>query len=220
MVCPINHNFKSSIPLWFIDWWNSFEPLSSVIPDVLLKKIDYFKKVRTNKNPDYLGFETLHFFSKYKVPWIFKWQYQMNVLVEQTNTVHTEGSHRATITDHDGYSCVSRIHYVKWWDKFNIDRITSQVQKEFPSVPVKTMPIIQEKKVSDGISSTMDASAINKLTTSELNSLLKAIQARAGSLKKESSGENPSESSYKSSQHSQSNPYASADLQDAQDPYA
>ncbi|KAL1802911.1 hypothetical protein ACET3Z_031558 [Daucus carota] len=85
---------------------------------------------------------------------------------------------------------------------------------------IKTMPIIQEKKVSDGTSSTLDVSAINKLTTSESNSMLKAIQARAGSLKKESSRENASESSYNSSQHSESNPYASADLQDAQDPYA
>lgn len=215
-----DHKFKSPIPLWFIDWWSSFGPKSTIIPDILLQQIDYFKKVRTNKNPDYSGFEILHFFSKYKVPWIFKWQYRINVLAEPTNTVHTESGHIATVTDHDGYSCVSRVHYIKWWDKFNIDRIIGQVQKEFPPILVKTKPTIQDKKLSDGSSSSLDVSSINKLSASELTTLLKAIQARTGSLKEESSGENATKSSYNSSQHSTTNPYTSAGFQDAQDPYA
>lgn len=217
-----DQKFKSQIPLWFTDWWFNFGPLEAVIPDELLKQIDYFKKVRINKNPDYADLEILHFFSKYKVPWIFKWQYAVTELVENTETIHTTGSHIASTTDHDGYSCLARVHYVKWWDKFNIERIIGQVQREFPPIkpaPVKPNPVIQEKK-TEGSSSSLDISSIDKLSASELTTLLKAIQNRTESLKEESSGDNLSESSQNSSQKSATNPYGGSEFQDAQDPYA
>ena len=213
-----DHKFKSPIPLWFLNWWYDFGPLDSIIPDVLLQQIGYFSKVRTSKNPDVAGQEVLHFFSKYKVPWIFKWQYRILTPVGPTSTVHSSESRKAVITEHDGFSCVSRVHFVKWWDKFDIIRIINQVQKEFP--PSKPKPVIQEARLPEKASSTIDISSVNKLSASELNTLLQAIQARTDSLKEESSGENSSEASHSSSQKSVSNPYGRAELQDAQDPYA
>lgn len=212
-----DHKFKSPIPLWFTDWWNTYGPLKAIIPEALLKQIEYFEKVRTNKNPDYAGYEILHFFSKYKVPWISKWQFKIANPIQDTTTVHEVNNHRALVTQHDGYSCVARIHYVKWWDKFDINRIISQVQKEFPTV--KPSSSIKEKKLSEGSSSSLDISTINKLSASELTTLLKAIQERAGSLKEEASDDN-TVASQSSSQQSVTYPYGSADLQDAQDPYA
>jgi hypothetical protein len=52
----------------------------------------------------------MHFMGKYKVPWILKWNYEVNSDV------------------------VTRRFSVKWWEKFNHDRIISQVNSEFPLV--------------------------------------------------------------------------------------
>lgn len=45
---------------------------------------------------------------KYKVSWIFKWQYSLS------NDI------------------VSRQHFVIWWNAFKAHRIIEQVQQEFP----------------------------------------------------------------------------------------
>ena len=67
----------------------------------------------------------LLFISKYKVPWIFKWQYSLS------NNI------------------VARIHFVKWWDTFKHPRVIDQVKAEFPVKvltpvkPITTVPIQQ-----------------------------------------------------------------------------
>ena len=60
----------------------------------------------------------LHFIKKYKVPWILKWQYDM-----------------------DG-DVLTRRWYVKWWDKFpHIQAIVNIVTREFPSP--NALPIVK-----------------------------------------------------------------------------
>ncbi|KAM1077566.1 hypothetical protein ACFX13_025444 [Malus domestica] len=49
------------------------------------------------------------FMAKYKVPWIFKWNYEY-----ETGQIY-------------------RARSVKWWDKFDYGRIISLVSSEFPS---------------------------------------------------------------------------------------
>lgn len=53
----------------------------------------------------------------------------------QDTTIYAEGSHRDLVTQHEGHSCVARVHYVKWWDKFDINRIISQVQSSSERIP-------------------------------------------------------------------------------------
>ena len=208
-----DQKFKSQIPLWFTDWWNTFGPVKDIMPEALLQQMRHFIKNRINKNPDYAGYEDLHFFSKYKIPWITKWQFKIATPIDDTTTLHTDGSRTALVTQHDGIKCVARVHYVKWWDKFNINRIAGQVQLEFPIVNPKP-----EKKCEEASTTSLDVSSIDKMSTTELNKLLKAIQQRTGSLKNEDSKEKSVTDSQGSSQNSVTNPYGD-EFQDAQDPY-
>ena len=50
----------------------------------------------------------LHFMAKYKVPWIFKWNYN---LVDEI---------------------VQRHFHVKWWEKFNFDKVIGYVMTKYP----------------------------------------------------------------------------------------
>ncbi|KAL7179660.1 hypothetical protein ACSBR1_042962 [Camellia fascicularis] len=69
----------------------------------------------------------LIFISKYKVPWIFKWQY--------------------AISD----NLAIRQHFVKWWDNFKPQRIIDQVQEEFPvnlNAPTSAMVKAQQNPIA------------------------------------------------------------------------
>ncbi|KAM2998063.1 hypothetical protein FF2_039764 [Malus domestica] len=56
------------------------------------------------------------FMAKYKVPWIMKWNYEV-----ETGEVYRSRS-------------------VKWWDKFNHQKIINLVISEFPITPALAIP--------------------------------------------------------------------------------
>ncbi len=73
--------------------------------------------------------ELILFISKYKIPWIVKWQYQLmkNPIIEQW--VQTSQTSQALVKHHSQFDLVTRQFFVKWWDKFEYNRIISQVQR-------------------------------------------------------------------------------------------
>jgi hypothetical protein len=102
--------FRGQFPLWFLSWWSAHGPVHELIPAQLQDSVIYFSTV-FNWSEHKAKFPILmHFMGKYKVPWILKWHYEVNSDV------------------------VTRRFSVKWWEKFNHDRIISQVNSEFPLV--------------------------------------------------------------------------------------
>ena len=90
----------------------------------------------------------LNFISKYKVPWILKWQYNI-VTPKYTETFELQRTEiKAVVINHGQTDMVTRQFFVKWWDKFNHERIIGQVKKEFPiSTVTPTQAEISSKPV-------------------------------------------------------------------------
>ena len=111
-------NFRLRFPAWFPDWWASHGPSSSIIPDDL-------RHVLTNNFQP--SFDRSRFdnrvtifsllMAKYKIPWILKWNFEMD----------TGG--------------IYRTRWVKWWDKFNHQKIIDLVKVEFPQASFQALPI-------------------------------------------------------------------------------
>ena len=121
-------------PMLFIKWWSKHGSQAEIIPDTL-----WVTKIPVHHNDPPLSTYTLRetllhftkmykcseynsrfppillFCTKYKVPWIVKWNYQIkeNILI--------------------------RNFVVKWWDKYNRDRIIKFVYDEFPIKGVKEL---------------------------------------------------------------------------------
>ncbi|XP_057481953.1 uncharacterized protein LOC130768858 [Actinidia eriantha] len=158
----------------------------------------------------------LLFMSKYKVPWIFKWQYNIanNIVIRQ--------------------------HFVKWWDAFKHYRIIDQVKLEFPVLvptpiptPVKQIPTASSQPTPDpqqgystvnlGSPSSSHRTSKSKKSKSKkiefiqdntellrvANLLLAQVQAQAQSAVKEESESDSSNCSTAQSEPNNNNPYAS-----------
>ncbi|GFZ00824.1 hypothetical protein Acr_14g0004590 [Actinidia rufa] len=168
--------------------------------------------------------------AKYKVSWIFKWQYNI------ANRI------------------VIRQHFVKWWDAFKHPRIIDQVKlklhvlvptpvKQVPAAPaasVKHVPTAPAPPKSDYSTARMDSPSSSsrpskiKLSKSKsktpefiqdntellrvANLLLAQVQAQAQSAIKEESASSNS-STAQSAQSESPDPYRSL-AQDAQDSFA
>ncbi|KAL6284409.1 hypothetical protein ACE6H2_015338 [Prunus campanulata] len=98
----------------------------------------------------------LHFFAKYKIPWILKWSYQAN----------WDSKH---LTRH----CV-----VKWWDKVILNNIINEVHANYPPIQ---MPVVQAKEASP---SSSNASLKGK-SKKELTELAKQLLAQVSQMKDE-----------------------------------
>ena len=130
-------------PMWFIKWWSKHGSQAEIIPDTL-----WITKLPVHPNDPPLSTHTLReallhfiksykcteynsrfppillFCAKYKVPWIVKWNYQIkdNILI--------------------------RNFAIKWWDKYNRDRIIKFVYDEFPT---EVMKELEDKPSSSSI---------------------------------------------------------------------
>ena len=111
-------DFSSELPLSFIRWWTQFGFTTKIFPIQLKDSFTYFTSVFKVDSYGTKFPPLLHFIKKYKVPWILKWQYDM---------------------DGDFLTCR---WYVKWWDKFpHIQAIVNIVTREFPSP--NALPIVK-----------------------------------------------------------------------------
>ena len=130
-----DQHFNSFLPNWFLQWWEQFGPDPSIFAEPLQIQINHFSKKSCdwNKINSHVPMH-LAFISKYKVPWIVKWQFNIftpnhveSYSLPGSNIIHD-------IIYHSQIDMVSRQVFTKWWDKFNHDRIITQVKKEFPLV--------------------------------------------------------------------------------------
>jgi hypothetical protein len=101
-------NFKGNFPLWFLCWWQVHGPINEIVPEQIQEVIRIFSSVHKLSQHEVQLPIMLHFFSRYKVPWILKWQYAVNS------------------------NCVSRQWHVKWWDKFKISQTIDRFNSEYP----------------------------------------------------------------------------------------
>ncbi|GFS34438.1 hypothetical protein Acr_00g0034070 [Actinidia rufa] len=220
--------FKSVIPTWFLKWWDFHGALPEILPPDLADQVTIFS-TQYKVTAHYSHFPSLLLFmAKYKVPWIFKWQYNI--------------ANRLVI----------RQRFVKWWDAFKHPRIIDYVKLEFPVLvpaPVKQVPPAPASSVkqvpaapaapkssystanldspSSSSKSGKTKSSKSKSKTPEFiqdntellrvaNLLLAQVQAQAQSAIKEESA-SLNDSTAQSAQSESPDPYG---LQDAQDPFA
>ncbi|KAI8571495.1 hypothetical protein RHMOL_Rhmol01G0124300 [Rhododendron molle] len=142
-----DHKFNSVIPSWFNRWWHQNGAIPDILPTELLDQVNYFATI--NKVTDHTSqFPALLLFvSKYKVPWILKWRYNIE---DRT---------------------VIRQYLVKWWGSYNHQKIINQVMLEFPvkvptpvkiSTPVKQVqPVKQEDTLVQSDSPTVSNIRLN-----------------------------------------------------------
>ena len=223
-----DHKFKSVIPSWFLKWWEFHGALPEILPADLFDQVTIFStKYKITDHYSHFPFLLL-FMAKYKVPWIFKWQY----------FIHNH--------------IVIRQHYVKWWDAFKHPRVIEQVKLEFPVLaptPVTTVPAAPAATRSPYSTMKLDSPSTSSKTSkpkqsktksskskspspafiqdnTELlrvaNLLLAQVQAQAqaqvqSTIKEESASSNSSTA--QSAQSESPDPYGSQ-FQDAQDPFA
>jgi hypothetical protein len=218
----LNFDFKFNrqFPMWFLGWWRAHGCPFDILPQEIKNAVTCFSTVMNFTNYDLNFPVALHFMAKYKLPWIFKWHYE--------------------VKDH----VVSRHFLVKWWDNFKIERIISQFNEEFPVTPaqpsqsrspVTPMPTqlastSQSKPQSHKLPSSSKSKGKAKSDTSskseELKELAKKLLEQAANLSNdEDEEEEEEEASSRSSSSSHSHPGTPgktarwADYQDSQDPY-
>jgi len=130
-----DQKFNSFFPYWFLDWWQQFGPEQCIFPEPLQIQMNHFSKQQSHWHKLNLHVPTaLQFISKYKVPWIVKWQYKLVTPKVEEVFFCLESSSSTSVIHHSQIDIVVRQVFSKWWDKFNIDRIIGQVTKEFPLV--------------------------------------------------------------------------------------
>ncbi|KAI5338513.1 hypothetical protein L3X38_017784 [Prunus dulcis] len=122
--------FKSPFPYWFLHWWDQHGPTADVLPTEVHNLTNYYaSKSQFNKQQLFFP-KLLLFIARYKIPWIMKWNYHANWESK----------------------FMSRQYFVKWWDKFSMDRISIYVFKDFPQSDHPPKPSSPTGSVSSAIS--------------------------------------------------------------------
>ncbi|CAL8161230.1 unnamed protein product [Prunus armeniaca] len=159
---------KSSpyLPYWFLHWWDTHGPVSEIIPSAVTELITTFS-ARVKLPERDLFFPTpLLFCTRYKIPWIMKWNY------------HADWEKRF----------FSRHFSVKWWDRFEVHRISEYFYRDFPALPPKPE---SKPKPSSSQSSQISTEGKSKV---ELRDLAKQLLLQAEEMQDDDE-DNGSESS-------------------------
>ena len=93
-------------PLWFEEWWSYFGLVTNILPPPILEGFNLFSKKFSCNN------KLLSFSSKFGVPWILAWTFQIN---NQENHI----------------PLLVRQFRVKWWDTFNVSQANSEAISKF-----------------------------------------------------------------------------------------
>ncbi|CAN6549615.1 unnamed protein product [Malus baccata var. baccata] len=186
-------SFRLKFPAWFPRWWSSHGPTASLFPEELMQVLSNgfqqkFDRSRFNYKITLLPL----FMAKYKVPWIMKWNYEV-----ETGEVYRQKA-------------------VKWWDKFNHQKIINLILSEFPVTPVQVqaipaqpvqqkmaLPTVQEQSLSDISSSSSlkstykssKSSSKKKEKSTQLKDLAQQLLAKAAMLHTEDSYSESSDAS-------------------------
>ncbi|CAL2265158.1 unnamed protein product [Prunus armeniaca] len=162
-----DNKFKyDQLPYWFLHWWDTYGPVSDIIPSAVTELITTFS-ARVKLPERDLFFPTpLLFFTRYKIPWIMKWNY------------HADWEKRF----------FSRHFSVKWWDRFEVHRISEYFYRDFPVLPPKPEP---KPKPSSSQSSQISTEGKSRV---ELRDLAKQLLLQAEAMQDDDE-DNESESS-------------------------
>ena len=99
--------FSSSIPSWFLKWWEMFGPIPQIFPEPLQDALRYFSSRHQASTHDSQFPAILHMTVMYRIHWISKWNYVIN------------------------NNLLDREFLVKWWDSLRINQIIDQIHKDF-----------------------------------------------------------------------------------------
>ena len=220
-----DHKVPLNFPVWFIRWWAYYGAIPEIIPTELLDHVAIFKsQFKVSQNLSDFS-ELFLFMAKYKVPWIFKWQYCK--------------------TD----NLIMRQHFVKWWASFDHHKTIGFVQKEFPvriPTPVNTAKLMTQAGPSQAsptqllnpsqVGTTQPARPSSSKTakpkskskassgsgTEQLLQMAQLLMAQAQMAQAQPEDEDTEDdnNSEGDSNESISNYYHQAQFQDAQDPFA
>ena len=204
--------------MWFGDWWENHGCPYDLLPIDLQNAVKKFDSVMTFSEYEKRFPVTLQFMAKYKIPWIFKWQYKLE-------------NHM-----------VLRQLLVKWWDKFNTERVLTQFSEEFSVTPLSSktpasiQPVPQSPQIPQSPSSSTKkiespSSSKKKKAPSpsssskaeELKELAKQLLQQAARLSTDDEEDHSSSESSSTHSHQSSPsqpPKRWADYEDSQDPYA
>ncbi|KAK9996576.1 hypothetical protein SO802_021262 [Lithocarpus litseifolius] len=112
-----DRHYTGYLPFWFARWWSQFGLIPDLLPAPLMDAFKLFSRgYRVDPQNAKAKFPALlHFVKRHKVPWILKWQYEIN----------------------NDENALARHWYVKWWDKFpHTQSIIATINKEFSSFAI------------------------------------------------------------------------------------
>ncbi|CAL2257316.1 unnamed protein product [Prunus armeniaca] len=157
---------RDKLPYWFLHWWDTHGPVSEIIPSAVTELITTFSSRVKIPERDLFFPMPLLFCTRYKIPWIMKWNY------------HADWEKRF----------FSRHFSVKWWDRFETHRISEYFARDFPALPPKPEP---KPKPSSSQSSQISTEGKSKV---ELKDLAKQLLLQAEEMQDDDE-DNVSESS-------------------------
>ncbi|CAL2240221.1 unnamed protein product [Prunus armeniaca] len=160
-----DNKFKYSFPYWFLHWWEKHGPVDEILFVSVHELIRHFTKKAKFSKVDLFFPKQLLFVAKYKVPWILKWSYKV--------TKDTR--------------IFARRFSVKWWDKFEVDRIAKYVYNHLPhdSIPNPASPT----------GSTRSSLSVEGKSKSELQEIARQLIIQASQMDDDEDTENDSPSS-------------------------
>ncbi|CAL2257673.1 unnamed protein product [Prunus armeniaca] len=185
-----DNKFKSPLPFWFLHWWEKHGPVDEILPISVHELIrHYTKKVKFSK-VDLFFPKQLLFIARYKVPWILKWSYKV---ARDTTRV------------------LARQFSVKWWDKFEVDRIAKYVYNDLPQEPIPH-PI-------SPTGSTRSSLSVEGKSKTELQEIARQLIIQASQMDDDEDNDSPSSSSCQPMQSPAKKKFWYKDSQDPYDAY-
>ena len=150
-----NKKFSSTIPPWFLKWWEMFGPIPQIFPEPLQDALRYFSSRHQASNHGSQFPEILHMTVIYRIHWISMRNYTIN-----NNLLDQEFS-------------------MKWWDNLRINQIINQVHKDFPP------PIQRAIAYSTRSQSSLDSIQIAGKSSKELKDLAQQLLFQSKQLESE-----------------------------------
>ncbi|KAI5329174.1 hypothetical protein L3X38_028571 [Prunus dulcis] len=186
-----DNKFKNTeLPYWFLHWWDTHGPKSDIIPSAVHELISYFTQKYKLPERDLFFPIDLLFFTKYKLPWIMKWNYKVDWETR----------------------FFSRQFFVKWWDRFEVHRITDYVYKDFPQITDRT-----PKPKHEPTSSSDTILTVEGKSKTELQDLAQQLLIRASQMH-DDDAESETSSSCQPAQPTPERPARWSDYLHGQDP--
>ncbi|CAL9004308.1 unnamed protein product [Prunus brigantina] len=187
--------FRNELPYWFLHWWDTHGPKSDIFPPQVNELITYFAQKSKFSERDLFFPRHLLFITKYRIPWIMRWNYAVNWETP----------------------FFSRQFFVKWWDRFEVDRITEYVYRGLPQVPKPAPPPKHETSFPHSSETTLTVDGKSK---AELQELAQQILLRASQMQDDNNEdtESQSSSSCQPGQQTPERPMRWSDYPHGQDP--